>query len=76
MMKDNYDFFREHEAKEAAWLAKRPVCAKCGEPIQDEYAYDINDDGQLFCEECKDEWLEEHQVDVDNYVQERTENVW
>lgn len=76
MMKDNYDFFREHEAKEAAWLAKRPVCALCGEPIQDEYAWELEDDGELYCEECRNQWLDDHRVDVDDYVTERTENVW
>jgi len=70
-MKDNYDFFREHEAQEEAWLSKRPICAKCGEPIQDEYAYDLYDDGDLVCEDCKDEILQEHRIDVDDYVQER-----
>ncbi len=43
------DFLRM-DAEEQAWLAKRPRCAYCGEPIQDEHLYEIN--GELICDEC------------------------
>lgn len=42
--------FARHDAEEQAWLESRPKCACCGEPIQDEYAFEIND--ELICEEC------------------------
>lgn len=47
---DNYDAYARHEAEENAWLASRPICDACGEPIRDEYLYDVN--GYIFCEEC------------------------
>ena len=31
-------------------LDRLPRCIDCGEPIQDEYLYDLN--GDIFCEEC------------------------
>lgn len=44
-----------YELEQESWLAKRPVCEICGEPIQDDYLYDI--DGVIHCEECmKDEY--------------------
>lgn len=47
------------------WVSRRPVCAKCGEHIQDEYGYEI--DG-LYCENCKDEWLLELRVDIEDRI--------
>jgi formylmethanofuran dehydrogenase subunit E len=47
---DNYDAFEAHQAEQDAWLEKRPVCVECGEPIQDDFLYDIN--GDIYCEEC------------------------
>lgn len=45
---DAYEWEREKQ------LAKRPKCDICGEPIQDDYLYEIQ--GELICEEC----LEKH----------------
>lgn len=42
--------FMMHDAKQTRWLKKLPVCAECGEPIQDEHCYEIN--GELICEDC------------------------
>lgn len=50
---DNYDAFEQHEAEQEAWLSKRPICVICGEPIQDDYLYDVG--GELHCEECMKE---------------------
>lgn len=41
---------RQKAREEEEWLAKRPKCSDCGEPIQDEYCYLIND--ELICPEC------------------------
>lgn len=49
-MPDNYSQWERHEAKKEAWLAKRPVCSYCGEPIQDDDLWDIN--GELYHTEC------------------------
>ena len=43
---DRYD--RQHEE----WLNSLPVCDCCGEPIQDDFCYEIN--GDMICEDCLD----------------------
>lgn len=43
------DFMR-WDAEQERKLARRPVCADCDEPIQDEYCYEIN--GEYICERC------------------------
>lgn len=45
------DFLR-HDAEKQAELNKLPVCADCGEPIQDEFCYYIND--ETICPDCMD----------------------
>lgn len=52
-MGEPYEDFLRKEAEEEKWLKTRPVCAWCGQPIQDEYAYEI--DGELVCEVCIEE---------------------
>ena len=47
---DNYDMFLAHERDMEQRLAKRPVCHYCGQPIQDEFFYEI--DCEKVCEEC------------------------
>ena len=47
---ENYDFFIEHDARQTALLERCPKCEHCGEPIQDDYLYDV--DGVVLCEEC------------------------
>ena len=47
---DNYDLFEQHEAEQQDRLDKLPTCICCGEPIQDEYCYEIDD--ELYCEKC------------------------
>jgi formylmethanofuran dehydrogenase subunit E len=47
---DNYDAFSSHQAELDNWLEKRPVCSICGEHIQDEECYLVND--EYICIEC------------------------
>ncbi len=47
---DNYDLYCQHEAEQEKWLAKRPKCDICKEPIQDEFLYDM--DGVIMCKKC------------------------
>ena len=47
---DNYDAFCRHDAEQERKLTRLPVCIECGEPIQDDFLFDIN--GDLFCENC------------------------
>lgn len=49
---DNYSKWEKHERQAEAWLAKRPVCCYCDEPIQDDFCYEIN--GELICDDCLD----------------------
>lgn len=42
--------FDSHDREQSEWLDTLPVCCRCGEPIQDEDLYDIDDN--LYCEEC------------------------
>ncbi len=50
MLEHVYADLARKEAEDERWLRSRPVCAWCGEPIQDEYCYEI--DGDLICERC------------------------
>jgi formylmethanofuran dehydrogenase subunit E len=47
---DNYDLWEEHEAEQSRQLDKMPECSYCGEKIQDDFCYEIND--EIICEEC------------------------
>ena len=47
---DYNDLFAEHDAKQARELAKLPVCADCGEPVQSDHYYLIND--EVICPRC------------------------
>lgn len=44
--------FDRYDRQQEEWLKSLPVCDCCGEPIQDEYCYEIN--GDLICEDCLD----------------------
>lgn len=35
--------FHRHDAEQEAALEKLPICCECGDPIQDEYCFCIND---------------------------------
>ena len=59
-----YRDYDRYEADQEAWLNSRPVCAWCGEHIQDEHAYRIGN--ELICEGC----LSETRVNIDDLVEE------
>jgi formylmethanofuran dehydrogenase subunit E len=54
---DNYSQWEAHQREYDSWLAKRPVCADCGEHIQDEEAYYIS--GAWICVDCMDSYRRE-----------------
>lgn len=57
------DFLKDDTRKEAE-LEKMPVCTYCGQHIQDDYLYEIND--ELICEEClKDNFRK----NVEDYIE-------
>lgn len=47
---DNYDLWEDHEAEQEKGLEKLPVCENCGQPIQSERCYIIND--SFICPDC------------------------
>lgn len=50
---DYYDKWSEYNQQKEEELKKRPVCDCCGDHIQEEYCYVINDD--YICESCMEE---------------------
>ena len=51
---DNYDLWERHDRERERELKKFPKCDCCGEPITDDYYYDI--DGDKICKDCLDKW--------------------
>lgn len=51
---DNYDLWVAHDREQTRQLARLPVCADCGEPIQQEDAIYIN--GDWLCDDCLDSY--------------------
>ena len=51
-----FDFDR-YDREQQSRPDKLPVCADCGEAIQDEFAYYIN--GEWICERCMDSYITE-----------------
>ena len=49
-MPDNYDLFLAHDAEQEESLKKFPRCDFCGQVIQEDHLYDI--DNEIYCEEC------------------------
>lgn len=56
------DFARK-DADDAAWLHSLPKCAECGEPIQDDFCYEFND--EVICEQCLND---NHRKLVDDFI--------
>lgn len=50
MIPDNYDKWVEHDAEQQRRLEMLPQCECCGEYIQDDFYFDIND--EIICWEC------------------------
>ena len=49
---DNYDRWLQHDTEQENRLRDLPECSECGEPIQDEFCYEVN--GEYICENCMD----------------------
>ena len=61
---DNYDLWEAHEREKERQLERLPVCEVCGNPIQDEYLYLIND--EFVCTECL---IRDFRKDASDYVE-------
>jgi len=59
---DNYDRWAEHDAERQRELDRLPECCECGNPIQDEHCYEIND--ELICPDCMEQ---NHKKRTDDY---------
>ena len=59
---DNYNQWAAHDADQEAELRKLPVCCECGERIQTDELYEIND--ELVCPQCMEDnhrkWTEDY----------------
>ena len=60
---DPLEDFNSRDREQAAYLESLPVCERCGEPIQDEHLYLIND--EFVCQECLDS---EFRKNTDDYI--------
>ena len=50
---DNFSMWEHHQARQDAWVKNRPICACCGEHIQDDECYPIPGYEELiFCPNC------------------------
>ena len=56
--------YERHEAEQERRLAELPVCEICGEPIQDEHLFLIND--EFVCTACL---IRDFRKDTDDYVE-------
>lgn len=63
-MKDYNDFYDDADYERAEAEKELPVCSECGEPIQDDYYYFIND--EILCEECL---ITNYRKSVDDYIE-------
>ncbi len=52
-MVDNYDLWAQHDAEQERGLQLLPYCSECGEHIQTDDLYEIND--ELICPHCMEE---------------------
>ena len=60
---DNYDRWEQHQHEQDQRFERLPECEYCGEKIQDDHFYEIND--EILCERC----LNEHcRKDTADYV--------
>lgn len=56
--------FHRHSAKQERELAKLPKCAYCGEPITEEFCFEIND--EIICIHCLKIY---HRRDTEDYIE-------
>lgn len=55
--------FDRYSAEQEEWLENLPKCSECGNPIQDDTCYQVND--ELICESCMDTF---HKVHTDDFI--------
>ncbi len=50
LLQDNFDLWLAHDNDHEEWLQRRPVCACCGEHIQEDYVSQIG--GEYYGDGC------------------------
>lgn len=55
--------FASWDAEQTAQLERLPVCADCGEPVQDDHYYLIND--EVICPNCLESG---YRKEIDEYI--------
>lgn len=63
MLPDNYSLFARHDAEQEAQLNRLPECCYCGERIQDDHFFLIND--EIICQTCLNRFFRK---DVEDYA--------
>lgn len=62
-MMDNYDLWYAHDSQLESQFHMLPECCECGEKIQDEYLFEVND--EYICERCMES---NHRKYVDDLI--------
>lgn len=61
---DNYSQWARHDAQQEAELQTLPVCCECGEHIQTDELFEIND--ELICPQCM---IDNHRKWTEDYCE-------
>ena len=62
-MIDNYEIWKAHEDEMERRLAELPLCVDCGNHVQDEHYYWIND--EVICPRCLEDGYRRY---VEDYI--------
>lgn len=62
-----YITFEEYDYYQQKQIAKLPICARCGKHILSEKMIRI--EGEWHCEPCKDKYIQENSMYVDDYME-------
>lgn len=57
-MTDVYDLWVQYDNRKEAAAEKMPVCSVCGNPIWDEYYFEIH--GDIVCRDCVIDYLHDN----------------
>lgn len=63
-MKDNLDFWQDHDDAQERALSRLPKCSVCKDPTQDDFCYRIN--GKFICDDCL---YKKFRVSVDDFME-------
>ena len=60
---DNYDRWEQHQAEQDRTEENLPECSECGNPIQDDFCFEYND--EPICDECM---LSNHRKSIEHLM--------